>query len=318
MANQFSPIAIDDFGTSKPDDFDAVVLDTYAAIHVSQKGKYGLYVDRVLQIDGIDEPYIERDYLDFLANQQGTRINLVPSKDGTSIAGGATEEDILALVSGEGKIKPEEEIEYTGPYVVGTATKLRPSNWSQFVISVKRLFPDPNNPEDVNKTTFAPLNNPNTKVRFDFAKGHKFHFQRLDQDANLRRKNKDKEGGGDTGEFKVLCATAYLGEGNVAATVKSGTLASTTTAGSSTPSSSTSVSTNGDFTSRLESNILTVLGNLAGEGKLPIKRALINGPVVKEFPGAEMGLALKHLNDETWMGAEDRPWKLDKGMLSLG
>lgn len=312
MANtqEFSPIRVDEFGSSKPDDFDALVLDGYAVIRKSQKEKYGLYVEWVLQIDGMDQPYIERDYLGFLANQQQTRVNFAPSKDGKTFANGASEEDILSLVTGEGKLKPEEEIEYSGPYIIGTGKKLQPGNWSQRVDTIKRLFPDPEHPEDINKHTFAPLNDPKLQVRFDFAKGHRFHFVRLDQD-NKKGSKKDKEGGGDTsGDFKVLCAQAYLGE------------AQGQVQGSSTSikPSNTSVqaSTNGDLSSRVEIEVLTALSNLASQNKLPIKRALINGTVVGKFPGAEMGPALAHLNDEAWMGNAERPWKLESGHLSLG
>lgn len=324
MANtqEFSPIRVDEFGSSKPDDFDATVLDGYAVIRKSQKEKYGLYVERVLQIDGMDQPYIERDYLGFLSNQQQTRVNFAPSRDGKTFANGATEEDILSLVTGEGKLKPEEEIEYSGPYIIGTGKKLQPGNWSQFVETVKRLFPDPDHPEDVTKTTFAPLLDPKLQVRFDFARGHRFHFVRLPQDDKIKRgKNKDKEGGDTSGDFTVLCAQAYLGEVGVGTNTQaqSTSVKPATGAATSQPSQSSQpgavASSNGDLKSRLEQMVLI---NLASRDDLPIKRHMVNGPVLKELPGNEMGPAMAILNDESWILSPDRPWKSDKGMLSLG
>jgi hypothetical protein len=313
---QYAPIAVDEFGSSRPDDFDATWIDSYAAIHKSAKEKYGVYVDIVLQIDGIDEPYTEKTYLDYLGNQAGDKINLAPSKDQKTFAG-ASEEDLLALVNDEGTLSEDQEHEHTGPYVIGTAKKLRPGAWSQMVESIKRLYPDPNNPEDVSKTVFPPLLDPGTKYRLDFPKGYRFHFMRLPQDANIKRKSKNKEGG-DTGgnEFLVLCATQAHGpaEGGT----KAGSKASAKPVSGSTPApAAASTSSSDDLESQVESAVVEVLSEMSDS--LPVKRSSINGAVVKKFKGAEMSKALKFLNDASWMSSNERMWTVDdKGMIGLG
>lgn len=117
-----------------------------------------------------------------------------------------------------------------------------------------------------------------------------------------------------SGDFTVLCAQAYLGTGDVPVSNVSNSATSTAVTSNVSPAPSS----NGDLSSRVEMEVLQALSVLASQGKLPIKRALINGTVVGKFPGVEMGQALSHLNNESWMGSSERPWKLNNGELNLG
>lgn len=206
----FYALGVDEFGPGFADDFDGTIKvgsPRYLAYKYpnSQYG-HNLFAEFVVVPDadsGFDEFTVKY--------KAGSLKQNYPSPDGRSLAGpdDISVDDYEQLADDpEAFIEEGQEDLYSGPFAVTTRKegKLPPSDWQQFMDSVKKCYP-PDDPEnDPDGTSFE------TKPNIDeMLSGYRFHFLRMAQDSSRQRKKSgdDKKGGR---EFLILCATEALGK----------------------------------------------------------------------------------------------------------
>jgi len=336
----FQALGVDDFGSTRPDDFDGAIKGARYIAFKWPNSQYGhaLYAE----ITFLPDPDSGFEEFSEVYKVGSLKFNF-PSLDGKTLAGpeDISIEDYETLAD-----DPEAEIEegmeelYKGPFVVtvaksGADRKLPNSHWSQFMKAVKDLYP-PDDPEaDPDGTSFP------TQLNIDaMLAGYRFHFLRVDEDSTKRKK---KDNG--KGPFQIHVPTDALGKDDSlaaddsAASKKSSKAKPAPAAAKKSkpkpePEEEEDEDTDSDLEdledtdtedsaedtededesdeSRYIGMIKTILaGAKKGEGMTT--QAIIARFVGTAKTPSDKSAGMKLIQTPKWMQAADKPWKLKEG-----
>jgi hypothetical protein len=285
----------DDFGSSRPDNFIATVLDELFALRPSSRKKEGqpfpshhLYVNLTFEMEDGSE-YKESVFVTTILDMNDpSKINYAPSPDQAHLAGpddANTVDDYIALATGQAEIEDGKEDEYQGPYCVGYGTKIpQGACWQLHETFKVRLE------EDGQDTEFL------RTQRSDVMKGYKLQFARLDQDPKIKRS--PKEGEKDQ-NFKVLSVVDIVESPKKSKKASKEETKSTT----SKTTKKDSAKDDDDIESLVENAVLALLPE---DNSSVTKKSIL--PEVLNALGDQKGQGIKLMNNMKWLNSTDRPW----------
>jgi hypothetical protein len=335
----FQALGVDDFGSTRPDDFDGAIKGARYIAFKWPNSQYGhaLYAE----ITFLPDPDSGFEEFSEVYKVGSLKFNF-PSLDGKTLAGpeDISVDDYETLADDPEAFIPEGEEElYKGPFVLTivkdrdkkTDRKLPNSHWSQFMKAVKDLYP-PDDPEaDPDGTSFP------TQLNIDaMLAGYRFHFLRVDED-NTKRKKKDN----GKGPFQILVPTDALGKDDSLAAddgdskksskAKPAPAAAKKNKPKPEPEEDEDEDTETDLEdlddteadadeedaeesdeSRYINMIRGILGS-AKKGEGMTTQAIIARFVGTAKTPSDKSAGMKLIQTPKWMQAADRPWKLKEG-----